>query len=348
MLKLRNSIATAMVIALIASLPPVVKNIAFGVDQGQGQGAEEATNPPDAPPGKPPATDEPAAELPPGVMAKLNGRDVTVREYADYLLASIGKGKLDQYIDRLLIEQEARRLSIAVTSEEVEAFVEAQNHRTVQGLYQGDKDRFLQALAHQGTSLEERNARLRQQIYYRELLHKVIVKGRTISDEDVKAEFTKTYGPGGVRQQIRHILVSTRKRTGRGGKLLDRSEEEARKRAEKVLEAIKAGADFVDQVKKYSDDTLTRQNDGRIVPYRVGDYGEEFDQAVKRLSEKRPQSGVIRSPRGFHVVQWIGKDVDRLEDVRESLEAELREAPATVRERSETLTRLRAAAEIVR
>ena len=42
--------------------------------------------------------------LAPGIVARVNGRDISVEEYASYLFATLGRSKLDQYVDRLLIE----------------------------------------------------------------------------------------------------------------------------------------------------------------------------------------------------------------------------------------------------
>lgn len=296
------------------------------------------------------ARPQPAAtKLPPGVLAEVNGRKVTVREYADYLLASIGSSRLGELIDRLLIEKEARKLGVEVLPDEVEKLVDARIERTIQGLYRGDEKRFLENLAKQGSSLDDRKGRLRQKLYYDRMLGRIIAKGRSVGEEDVKREFEKFYGVRGVRYHVRHILVSMRRRIGvKGERLPPLQEETARKRAGKILSEIRAGADFTQQVRKYSDDTLTRRNDGLIDRYHEKLYGPEFHRAVVGLSEKKPVSDVVRSPRGFHVIQWVRREVTKLEDVRKELEESLRYRPPTALERNETTRRLREAARIVR
>jgi len=288
------------------------------------------------------------AELPPGVLARIDGKDITVDAYAEYLLASLGTSRLGEYIDRLLIEQEAARRGIEVAPEEVEALVADRTRRDIEALYQGNRDRYIEALEAQGTTLEDREARLRQELYYDRLLDRLVIDAREVGEDDVRAEFERVHGPGGERRQLRHILVSTRPRIGPGGERLERSDAEARERAGRILEEVRAGADFVEQVKKYSDDTLTRRNEGRIAAYRPGVHGAELDAAVAGLGEGKTLSDVVRSPRGYHIIQWIGTETTRFEDLRETIAQELRNRPATTEEKDTLILELRKKAQITR
>ena len=67
-------------------------------------------------PAAPPATAPPAPSepLPPGVIARVNGKDLTLQDYLGYLYASFGKSRLEELIDRLLVEEEAKNLGIAL------------------------------------------------------------------------------------------------------------------------------------------------------------------------------------------------------------------------------------------
>jgi parvulin-like peptidyl-prolyl isomerase len=288
-------------------------------------------------------------ELPPGVVARVNGRDIVVREYADYLLASIGKQKLGEYIDRLLIAAEAQRQGIVVTPEEVDELVESEIDRTIEGIFQGDRDRYLKALDRQGTNIEDRKAELRQRLYYDTLLTKIILKEREIGEDALHQEFERVYGKDGVRYDLRHILVSTGRRTGPDGKVLPpRGVGAARARAESILKEIRGGADFVEEVKKYCDDTYTRQGEGRIPDYRPSLFGPEFHAAVQKLSPEHPISDVVRSPRGFHIIQFLGKQQTKFDDVKATILEDLRRRPPSAKERLDAMARLHAKAEIIR
>jgi parvulin-like peptidyl-prolyl isomerase len=311
--------------------------------------AEKAGAPPQAAPPLPSAD----PRFPAGVIARVNGRDITVDEYAGYLLASIGKSRLDEYVDRLLLDAEAKSLGVAVTPEEVEASVEERVDRTIKGLYKGNKEAYASNLERRRSSVEEEKARLRQERYYEILREKVILKTREVGEEDIRREFERVHGEGGVRYTLRHILVSTRPASARpeDGAAGDdasktapeppRTKAESRERAEKVLAEIRGGLDFVQAVKQYSDDHFTKKNDGRIPTYRKGAFGNDFHAAVESLTPESPVSGVVESPRGFHIIQLVEKIQTKLEDVRGEIEKIAKTQPPSPRERLGLTSRLR-------
>jgi len=297
------------------------------------------------------AAQEKELVLPPGVLARVNGRDITVEEYVGYLLASLGKSKLDDYIYRLLLSEEAKAAGVSVEPQQVEAAVEEEIQRTVTSLYQGSKDRYLQALLRRRTSLEDEKVRLRQELYYSMLEEKLILGARQVTPADVKEQFERLYGEGGVRFVLRHVLVAmeepTRVESGPSKDIKEspaakpkRTRAEARDRAERALKEIKGGMEFTQAVKLYSDDLLSRQNEGRIPLYWKGLYGEDFHKAVSQLTPESPLSGVLESPRGFHVVELVERQVTKLEDIRKDLETTIRERPPSQKERQELYGKL--------
>jgi peptidyl-prolyl cis-trans isomerase SurA len=80
-----------------------------------------------------------------------------------------------------------------------------------------------------------------------------------------------------------------------------------------------AGQEFVELVKKYSDDPLTKRNDGRIPVFRKNIYGPEFNDAVVKLSSDSRISPVVRSNRGYHIIEFIRKTETDLGDKREEV-----------------------------
>lgn len=322
----------------------VVAALAVQAVQGQEPAAKDAKGSPSPGPGGAQDGAEPQAPaLPPGVVARVNGRDIKLEDYTGYLLASLGKSKLDELIDRLLLEEEAKALGVAIEPEKVESMVEEQIDRTIKSLYQGSRESYVAGLAKRRSTLEDQKAKLRQDLYYDALRAEVILKTRQTTEADLKRQFEKTHGEGGVQHVVRHILISTR---GQGGETPSRPPAEAKERAEKVVQEIQGGLDFVQAVKQYSDDAFTKRNDGRIAHYRKGAYGEAFHQAVTKLTKESPLSGAVESPRGFHVVQLVERTVTRLEDVRPELEKVLRGQPPSTKEKQDLVRRLREKAKI--
>ncbi len=319
--------------------------LVFGGEPAQG-GGTEAPAPGAAPEAKA------GSGLPPGVVARVNGRDITLEEYVGYLLASIGRSRLDEYVNRLLVEEKARASGVSVEPSEVEAAVQETIERTIRSQYRGERQTYLEALRRRNRTLEEETSRLRQELYYDMLLDRLIVQSRKISEEDVVRRFEELHGENGVQYAIRHILVSTRPVAGSGDAegpgtgLVRRTPKEARERAEKARQEILAGLPFAEAVRRYSDDAYTRRQEGRIPRYRGKMFGEKFHAAVESLTPEKPLSEVVESPRGYHVVELVEKRVTKLEDVRSEIEAWLKTAPPTPRERQEALRALREAAKI--
>lgn len=288
--------------------------------------------------------DPPAAgDLPPGVVARVNGRDITVQEYSRFLLELYGKTKLTELVDRVLVEQEARRLGIEVQPAEVEKEVDEHIEQTIRVLYRGDRERFESMyLGKRHMSMEEYRDFLRQKKAYDLLVDRCVIATREVSEEDVVRHFEETYGEGGVLYELRHILVSTRPRPG----ATPPSDEEARQKAERILGELRAGAEFTDLVRENSDDRLTRRNDGRIPLYRKDLYGPEFHRAVEGLTDDQRLSDVVRSDRGYHIVYLIRKNETKLEEKREEILEWLKTRPPALAEEQQFLRRLRARAEI--
>ncbi len=287
------------------------------------------------------------APLPAGVIARVNGRDIPVEDYVGYLFASLGKSRLDEFLDRLLLEEEAKSSGVSIAQDRVEAAMEEKIERTIKGLYQGSRKAFLDSLSKRRSSLEEHKAKLRQDIYYESLASELVLRTRQVTEPELRKQFEKSHGEGGVRNVIRHILITSRtgidpaKPDGGGRPIAD-----ARERAEKVLKELQAGGDFVQAVKQYSDDAFTKKNEGRIPLYQKGFYGDAFHNAVMQLTPEKPLSGIVESPKGYHLIQLVERQATRFEDVQAELEKQIRTQTSTALERRMLLERLRVKAKI--
>ena len=90
-----------------------------------------------------------------------------------------------------------------------------------------------------------------------------------------------------------HILIATD----------DRSEEEARALAEKLLGELQAGADMGQLAREYSDDPSADANGGNL-----GTFGREkmtapFDEAVFALREPGELAGPVKTRFGYHLIR---------------------------------------------
>ncbi|NOX38289.1 MAG: hypothetical protein GXO78_12225 [Calditrichaeota bacterium] len=85
-----------------------------------------------------------------------------------------------------------------------------------------------------------------------------------------------------------------------------RTRDEAKKLARELRDRLENGEDFSELAKQYSDDLRTKQRDGMLKPYRIGNLGVEADRAVYTAKEGQ-LLGPIKTRRGFAIFKVIKK-----------------------------------------
>lgn len=125
----------------------------------------------------------------------------------------------------------------------------------------------------------------------------------------VKAEeFTK---PEQVR--VEHVLISTK----------NRSDDEAKQLAEKVLTLAKAGEkSFADLAAEYSEDPSVKNNKGDLGFFAQGRMVKSFEEAAFALKKAGDLAGPVMTHFGYHVLRLVerkAKEPIPFEEVRERL-----------------------------
>ena len=101
------------------------------------------------------------------------------------------------------------------------------------------------------------------------------------------------------RASVRHIVVS-RVPPGKP----ERTDEEAKKRAQALLARINAGEDFTKLAKAESDDPMAAETGGLMEGFAPGRMPQEWDEAVFSLKPGQV-SPVISAPSGYEIVQMV-------------------------------------------
>ena len=99
--------------------------------------------------------------------------------------------------------------------------------------------------------------------------------------------------------QARHILISVKK---------PEDEASAQERAQKLLDALKGGADFAALAREHSEDPGSGAKGGDLGYFPRGRMVKPFEDALIALAKPGDLSGLVRSQFGFHII--------RLEDHR--------------------------------
>jgi peptidyl-prolyl cis-trans isomerase D len=128
---------------------------------------------------------------------------------------------------------------------------------------------------------------------------------------------------------VRHILIKT-PLAGSDGKVDQKGVDAARAKAEDVLKQVKAGGNFAELAKKYSDDPGSAKNGGSLGFIGKGRTVPEFEKAAFSLP-KGGTSDLVQSSYGFHIIHVDDKQdahVKSLDDVKAQIEPLIKQQKA--------------------
>jgi foldase protein PrsA len=249
------------------------------------------------------------ADITPEVVATVNGQPLSRDQLAALSLHFDGKAVLETLIQHELIRQEAAKQGIAVSKEEIEAYVRktVQEQLDAHARMNGADD-FADWAAKKGLKPEnaarqvhEAEDWLRPFAVPEVLARKILLKSVKVTEADVRAEFDRRYGP---KAKVLQIVL--------------RSEADA----EDVIQKLKLGADFVEMARDVSVDNVSRRKGGEIEPLGRGSPLGDAAFQLKPGQFSEP----VKTPDGFHILKLVelipavDKHFDDVKDeIRESL-----------------------------
>ena len=237
-----------------------------------------------------------------------------VRRKAEQQLRQV----VDRMVDDALVLQSATELKLSVENAEIDrAIEEVKKQNNI------DTDQFASALAQQGYTMEAYRKDLRKQLLRLKVINTAVRSHITITDEDIRSFYNQTVRKAGGKRSVhaRHVLVSLTPGAS------DAVVAERRKRAGLVVEEARAGRDFAQLARTFSDDAATRDSDGDLgwlgesdgLPPALAEVLFAMDQSEVR--------GPVRTDRGFEVLQVLEKkessDVKPLAEVKDQIRSQL-------------------------
>ena len=134
-----------------------------------------------------------------------------------------------------------------------------------------------------------------------------------VPNADVERTYNNNIEQYSTPEQVRasHILIKT------DGK----DEAAAKAKAEDILKQAKAGADFAELAKKYSEDEGSAKNGGDLDYFGRGRMVPEFDQAVFAMQPGQI-SDLVKTQYGYHIIKLVDKKnatTRPLQDVRQQI-----------------------------
>ncbi len=233
-------------------------------------------------------------------LDKLMQRQVNLlklRRVPDYHInqnrAMLKKMVINDFINRSLIKQEAKKENITVTDKEVTAAIENMKKDVPKGIT------FDMVLKANGFTRKTIKDETRLRLMAQKLLKKDVDTGPAPSKTAIEKYYTENKASFKVPEMVhvRHILIKTDKNADK------KTMERLKKRAVEVREKLLKGADFAEMAKKYSD-CPSKQNGGDLGTFRRGVMVKPFEKAA--FSQKVNEIGpVIKTRFGYHIIQVL-------------------------------------------
>src|SRR3954447_16430453 len=139
-----------------------------------------------------------------------------------------------------------------------------------------------------------------------------------VSDADLQRAYSQNQSQFRIGEsvKVRHILLKTQGKP-------PADEAKIKAQAEDILKQVKAGANFGELVKKYSEDPGSVSTGGEYTVQKNGQMVPEFESAA--FSLKPGESGIVKTTYGYHIMQVMQHDPARLkpfEEVKPALATE--------------------------
>ena len=224
------------------------------------------------------------------------------------------KDVLNRMIDEKLTAQEAEKLDVKVSDNEVDAQLE----RIKSQHFITDED-LRNTLAEEGLTLEEYRERLRGQILQATLVNIEVKSKVAITDRDIQEYYDKHKDSfeETKKYHLRTILIKAPVSASSEDK------EKARAMMESVVRALYSGAPFDELARQYSEDASAADG-GDLGEFVLSDLSDEVQDALRNLS-KGDVSRILETPEGYRILM--------VQDVEKTPGKSMEEAKAEIQEK---------------
>jgi peptidyl-prolyl cis-trans isomerase SurA len=222
---------------------------------------------------------------------------------------------LDRIIEEKLIEQEAKKSGIKVTSKEIEGAVEEVKQKNKIG-----QEELERVLAAEGVTLEAFKKDLESKILRTKFVHSAVKVEQRVGEKELIEFFQNNVNQYRVDESYRpaHILFLI---------LPEATPEQIRgirKKSQRVLEKIKEGADFAKMAMEYSEDTSSRKEGGDLGYFKKGELLPTLEREAMKL-QVGEVSDLIRTEVGFHILKLLdrkGGEPPPFEEIKGKVQAD--------------------------
>ncbi len=274
-------------------------------DQAEGEQNQSPGSAQPAQPGSEPAVDpdgEPVAVVNGTALSNERFNDAVARNelqmrrqsqgapISETQLIEMKSNILEGMINEELLYQEAQEKNISASESEV-----GEQIQQYKGQY-GDEG-FAQALSNAGMNEDQLRSEISRSLTIQKLLEEEVTSGIEVTDQEVREFYEENTQMFEESQSVKasHILIDTRDAE------TEEAKQEARARAEELLEQVEGGADFAELAREHSEGP-SAQNGGSLPQFSRGEMVPPFEEAAFAL-EPGETSDVVETRFGFHIIR---------------------------------------------
>jgi len=222
---------------------------------------------------------------------------------------------LERLIEERLIDQEARKSGLKVSSKEVEEAVEEIRRRNAV-----NQEQFERLLASEGLTFEAFKKEIEKKLLRTKLVNWAVKVEYKAGEKELRDFYQKNVDRYRIDESYRigQILFLIPKEA-----TLEQIWE-IRKRCQKVLEKIRGGENFGEMALLYSEDPGSRKDRGDLGHFKRGELLPALEKEAIRL-EIGEVSGIIRTDFGFHILKLLdrkGGEPPALEEIKARVQAD--------------------------
>lgn len=232
-----------------------------------------------------------------GVVATVNGQNISRDDLYRAMYGRVGPATLDQVVVKVLVEQEAKKAGVSVSDADLKAEIQ----KIIDEQY-GSEAMFEATLEYYGMTREGFEEEWRTYLTAKKILRPTV----SASDEEIQAYFEAHREELNQRESValRQIVTA--------------SNDEARA----ILQELRSGADFADLARQKSTDVASRDNGGDLGKVYRGDLPPDIESVIFGL-EVGEFSEPVEVEGGFAIFNVTEKTEARevtLDEVKDKVE----------------------------
>lgn len=208
--------------------------------------------------------------------------------------------------ERKMLYREAQKEQIEISEADIDTLLQAQYQRA------GSQEKFLSWLEQNGIDLNSIKADMRKGLTINRYLDQILSEEIQVSEEEIMAEYNQD-----KTATVRHILLKTQG-------MNDSAKQETYQKAEDILAKAKAGEDFAELAKKYSEDPGSKESGGLYNDFGRGQMVQSFEDAsfntpIGELSD------IVETTYGYHIIKVEDRKKEErpLEEVHDDIQNRL-------------------------